>query len=128
MAGNARSGRRPKDLTAAPDKPPRRPTGLTPEGRKFWNRCIKPAAHLGVADSDLCCVAVELWCLWRSAVDAARSAPTDRQVRIAVCGYSQRLTQVMGQLGLDPLGRARMKPDAARDKADPLSEFLGGDA
>lgn len=124
MPGNFRSGRRPKKPTEAPSRGPRRPKGLRGDALSFWTRVIKPAAHLGASDSVLCELAATLWALSRAALVEAKANPTDRHARMAATSYTERFSRTLAQLGLDPLGRARLKPDRTRDDVDPLQEFL----
>lgn len=122
MPGTYRSGRRPKMVV--PVDAPKRPKKLKGVGKVFWERVIDPAQHLGLEDSDMCGVAVDMLEMYHASLAVAKANPVDRDARISVTNYAEKFLRVMAQLNLDPLGRARAQTNRDDDDEDPLTEFL----
>jgi hypothetical protein len=123
MAGNYRSGRRPKATTTGPHEGPVKPSGLRSDASELWDETIAPAKHLSTQDTPLCVLACDLFVLLQDSLAMAKSDPVDKDLRIAATTYAERFSRVLSQLSVDPLGRVRIKPDVDGREEDPLKEF-----
>lgn len=107
----------PKDV-------PVKPSGMSSEARKFWDRYIVKAKHLRRADTALAQACAESWGLYRQAFELANTRPIDKDARIAVTQYFTQWKTALERLALDPLGRIRAGKNTVRpDTKNPLGEF-----
>ena len=123
MAGTFRSGRHPKLTVTGPKTRPVKPSGLRQDASEFWDASISECEHLSEQDTALCVLACDLYVLLQDTMEAAKSDPVDRETRIAAVSYAERFGRAVAQLGIDPIGRMRIKPDASGREEDPLAEF-----
>lgn len=129
-----RHTRRPeKTLTALPAPP----AWLTKRAKEKWRDVgaqLVAAGHLTELDLDALATYCESWSAWRTALD--RLAKDGQVVKgrdgslkkhpsqqIAETAF-KTLAGLQERLGLTPIGRQRMRLDAASEEKDQLTEFM----
>lgn len=127
MAGNSRSGRRPKPGPTIRDGSPLRPAKLTSDEAFFWDGVIAAADHLELIDTSLCRAATRAWGLYCQVCTMAAKDPIDKDIKAAVSTYGTLLDKLCSRLAVDPLGRARQRPKRAAE-LDPLAAFMAAPA
>ena len=139
MAGNHRSGRKPKppefhvlagtfraDRHGDPNaiKPagvPLRPENLSADEAWCWDMGVSHLVRLGVVqelDSALLWSMCELWGLYRQCVEMAKLMPADKDVRIATVAYWGKFEVACARFGLNASDRMRLKMPSGREPGE----------
>lgn len=113
-----------KDNEPAMTGKPKKPQGLCPAGRKLWDDVTRLArVYLREIDTAALRQMCEVWGLYRQAYTAAKKDPIDKDIRIAVLGYSSEFQRLAARFGLNPCDRAKIQVDD-QSAGEDFDEFI----
>ena len=106
---------------------PAKPEGLCEVASAHWDHVVEHVVGWGIAKSidanaleQLC----NYWALWKSLVPKAQANPSDKDIRIALIGYSDSWQKLASKFGMSPVDRAKLAITEAKKKDDFENEFL----
>ena len=102
---------------------PAKPRKLGRDEQWCWKNLIEPAQHLGELDTALAWQCCELWAMYRDCQRLAVCDPVNKDIRIAVTNYAHNFRDTLCRLGIDPIGRERLRKKPEDEQRDPLKEF-----